>query len=361
MGYRKRVTPEEVYPHVLGEQAEALKSTLAGRIVGQYEAVEKLVDALGSYWAGLSDPNRPIANFLFLGATGTGKTRTVEVLADALLGGEDRFTKIDCAEYSHGHEVAKLTGSPSGYVGYGDKILLEQTNINAWRKEDSYDERNKAQLSIILFDEIEKAHFNLWKLLLSILDKGSISLGNNRITDFSKSIIIMTSNLGSAELNKLFEGGFGFVNDADNIQDKVEKISIGAAKKHFSLEFWNRLDAAIVFRSLSKESVEKILSIELGRLQNRIIHSKEPFVMYVQEEARAALLSEGYSEKYGARELKRVLDSRIMHPIANLVLSKQVSFGDMLHIRYDGEFHFYRDRDAAKEVLCPNPLSIQDK
>ncbi len=314
----------------------------------------------GTYWACINSPNRPIANLLFLGGTGTGKTRTVEVLSEALFGADDRFTKINCAEYSHGHEVAKLSGSPPGYKGYEDTGLFEQAAINGWRTEMEYVERCKPQLSIILFDEVEKAADELWRLLLNILDKGKLSLGNNKTTDFSQSIIILTSNLGSSEMTKLFEGGFGFRAPDQDLHTDIEQVSMSAAKKHFSTEWWNRIDRAIVFRALSKESIARILSLELDKVHGRVLSITEPFCFHVSDAAEVALLSEGYSEQYGARELKRTIERQITRPLANLIHSQQVRYGDLLHITYDSKFRFFCEKGAAKDLFEPKLPTVSE-
>src|SRR5271157_5935309 len=238
-------------PTKLGAEAEALEKKLRQRIIGQGEAIRQIVDVYQTWRAGMSTPGRPVGNFLFLGPTGSGKTRTVEAVAESLVGDAHAVIKIDCAEFQHGHEIAKLIGSPPGYLGHRETHpLLSQEVL-----ERHYTE--KLKISLVLFDEIEKASDTLWQLLLGVLDKGTLTLGDNRRVDFSHSLIFLTSNLGSQEIDKLMRGGLGYTSrpsgDDEELDQKIYRTAVDAARRKFSPEFMNRMDKVIVFRTLQRE------------------------------------------------------------------------------------------------------------
>src|SRR3954470_20800912 len=253
--------------------ARDFDSNLRRKIVGQDQAVEKVAEIYQMFLAGLNAPGRPVGNLLFLGPTGSGKTRVVEALAESLFGDPRACIKIDCAEFQHSHEIAKLIGSPPGYLGHRETHpLLTQEALNQWHTD-------KLKLSILLFDEIEKASDALWQLLLGILDKATLTLGDNRRVDLSQCIIVMTSNLGAAEMNELINGNMGFGNtkranhmDAA-LDDKITRTAQDAARRKFSPEFMNRIDKVVVFKTLKPEHLEQILEIELGVVQQRILQA----------------------------------------------------------------------------------------
>src|ERR1700757_2725573 len=239
-------------PTLTGRDAEDLESSLRRKIVGQDEAIEQIVNIYQTYLAGMTSPGRPIGNFLFLGPTGSGKTRLVEAAAETLAGDGRAVIKIDCAEFQHSHEIAKLIGSPPGYLGHRETHpLLSQEVLNQYHTE-------KIKLSFVLFDEIEKASDALWNLLLGILDKATLTLGDNRRADFSRALIFMTSNLGASEMGSILRPNLAFAagdierNQAagildDSVGDKVMRAGIEAARRKFSPEFMNRLDKIVVF------------------------------------------------------------------------------------------------------------------
>src|ERR1700719_2717251 len=239
-----------------------VEKAMREKIVGQDEAVQALVDIYQVFCSGLHSPGRPVGNLLFLGPTGSGKTRTVEAAAEILFGDGRAVVKVDCAEFQHSHEIAKLIGSPPGYLGHRDTHpLLTQEALNQRHTE-------KLKLSILLFDEIEKASDALWQLLLGILDQATLTLGDNRRVDLSSCIIIMTSNLGAAEMNGLVDGGLGFAPkpvQVDNaLDDKINRSAVDAARRKFAPEFMNRIDKVVVFKTLRSEHLQQILEIELG-------------------------------------------------------------------------------------------------
>jgi ATP-dependent Clp protease ATP-binding subunit ClpB len=307
---------------------------LREKVVGQEEAVQALVDLYQMFCAGLHCPGRPVGNLLFLGPTGTGKTRTVEAAAEILFGDSRAVIKIDCAEFQHSHEIAKLIGSPPGYLGHRETHpLITQEALAA-------SHRDHLKLSFLLFDEIEKASDALWQLLLGILDKASLTLGDNRRVDLSQTMIFLTSNLGSGQIADLIQGGMGFVqpNDkpATGLDERVERTAVEAARRKFSPEFMNRLDKVVVFHPLKRKELDEVLEIELGNVQKRVLDSTtRPFLFRITEEGREFLLQEGTDQRYGARHLKRAIERFVVYPIARLVASAQVSQGDALLIDRD--------------------------
>jgi ATP-dependent Clp protease ATP-binding subunit ClpA len=331
-------------PTQTGSDAARLRADLHKRVVGQDDAIEEVVNIYQTFLAGLSSPGRPIGNFLFLGPTGTGKTRMVEAAAESLVGDMNAVIKIDCAEFQHSHEIAKLIGSPPGYLGHRETHpLLSQEVLNQHHTD-------KLKVSFVLFDEIEKASDALWNLLLGILDKGTLTLGDNRRVDFSKSLIFMTSNLGAHEMDAILRPGLGFGNRAgeerrflgtvaEGDSEKMKRAATEAARRRFSPEFINRIDKVLVFRPLGAAELDKILSLELNILQQRIFHSvtASPFVFRLSYEARQYLLREGTDMKYGARHLKRAIDRSLLHPLSNLVASEQIHSGDLVQVDYDAE------------------------
>ena len=335
----KRLDPSQT-----GHEADKLHNDLLNRIVGQDEAVDQIVRVYQTYLAGMSCPGRPIGNLLFLGPTGTGKTRLVEATAESLVGDERAVIKIDCAEFQHSHEIAKLIGSPPGYLGHREThAVLSQESLNQHH-------RDGMKISFVLFDEIEKASDALWNLLLGILDKATLTLGDNRKVDFSQSLIFMTSNLGASEMNALLRPHLGFATseverarEAGEVDEaltgKLSRVGVEAARRKFTPEFINRIDKVVVFRPLGAEQLQKVLGLELASLQQRIIRApgSVPFVMNVTESARGFLLAEGTDLKYGARHLKRAVERAVVHPLSNLVASAQIRAGDLVVIDYDSE------------------------
>jgi ATP-dependent Clp protease ATP-binding subunit ClpA len=329
-------------PSQTGHEAEKLHSDLRKLVVGQEEAVDQIVNIYQTFLAGMTGPGHPIGNFLFLGPTGTGKTRLVEATAESLVGDVRSVLKIDCAEFQHSHEIAKLIGSPPGYLGHRETHpLLSQEVLNQYHTE-------KVKISFVLFDEIEKASDALWNLLLGVLDKATLTLGDNRRVDFSRSMIFMTSNLGASEMGSILRPNLGFAasdverraalgESDDNLYSKISRAGVEAARRKFTPEFMNRIDKTVVFRSLGSDELGRILNIELNLLQQRIFNSSNttPFVFNLTSEARAFLLREGTDLKYGARHLKRAIERSLVHPLSNLIASAQVHGGDLLRIDFD--------------------------
>ena len=336
-------------PDLKSPAAQEFEDKLTGLIVGQDRAVRRITGLYQIFLAGLAHPGRPIGNLLFLGPTGSGKTRVVEAASEVLFGDPNLVTKIDCAEFQHSHEIAKLIGSPPGYLGHRETSpMLTQENLDR-----SHTETNK--LSLVLFDEIEKASDALWQLLLGILDKATLTLGDNRRVDFSRSILIMTSNLGAREMSELISGGIGFAPKSGvvdgEVDQKIYRTALEAAKRKFSPEFMNRIDKVVVFRSLHTDHLTEILEIELRAVQRRITEGTgEKFVFKCTQPAKSFLLEEGIDFKYGARHLKRSIERFLVYPLSNLIATNQVGMGDLLIVDYSpeiGKLVFSKDAGGA--------------
>jgi ATP-dependent Clp protease ATP-binding subunit ClpB len=342
-------------PHVHGESTRYFEQSLRARIVGQEEAVRAVVDLYQVFSAGMNSPGRPVGNLLFLGPTGSGKTRIVEATAEILFGDPRAVIKVDCAEFQHSHEIAKLIGSPPGYLGHRETHpLITQEALAQYHSE-------KLKLSFLLFDEIEKASDALWQLLLGMLDKATLTLGDNRRVDLSQAVIVLTSNLGGGEITELMAGGLGFIQPQDKPSDgldvKVTRTAVEAARRKFSPEFLNRLDKVVVFHPLRDEQLEQILEIELGQVQRRVLETaRGQFLFRVTPAARRYLLSEGTDTRYGARHLKRAIERHIVYPLANLLATGQVKLGDVLSIDWDAEAKCLVFEREGEGAVIPAPL-----
>jgi ATP-dependent Clp protease ATP-binding subunit ClpA len=347
---------QQLDPTRAGWQSEQFESDLRKRVVGQDEAIQQILHIHQTYLAGMSSPGRPLGSLLFLGPTGSGKTRIVEGAAESLIGVARAVTKIDCAEFQHSHEIAKLVGSPPGYLGHREtRPLLCQELLDQYHTE-------KLKLSFVLFDEIEKASDALWNLLLGILDKATLTLGDNRRVDFSRTMIFMTSNLGASEMNSLLKPNLGFAafdverRQAAGILDqelseKVARAGLDAARRKFTPEFMNRIDKTVVFRTLGEPELRKILTLELNIVQQRIFSSANgaAFVFSLTDEAQDFLLHEGTDMKYGARHLKRAIERNLVCSLSNLIATGQVRGGDLLRVDYDRSLcglTFFKDAEG---------------
>jgi len=310
------------------DEAHEFEHELSARVVGQERALKALAQIYQVYQAGLNTPGRPIGTLLFLGPTGTGKTRSVEAAAEVLFGNPNAFVRIDCAEFQHPHEISKLIGAPPGYLGHRETPpMLSQENLDSYQTE-------RTKLSLVLFDEIEKASDALWQLLLGVLDKATLTLGDNRRVDFSRAIVVMTSNLGAREMERLTDEPLGFASNHQPLaalDNQFYRVGLEAARKRFSPEFMNRLDSTVVFHRLTDESMHQILELELQAVQQRILKlSQGRFIMRYTDTAKAFLLARGTSARYGARELKRTIERYVVLPLSNLVATRQIRDGDVL-------------------------------
>ena len=323
-------------PTVQGAESREFEVRLREKIVGQDEAVQAVVDLYRVFRAGLQSPGRPVGNLLFLGPTGTGKTRIVEVAAEVLFGDPRGVIKVDCAEFQHSHEIAKLIGSPPGYLGHREtRPVITQEALAQYHTE-------TLKISFLLFDEIEKASEALWQLLLGMLDKATLTLGDNRRVDLSQAMIFMTSNLGGSEISELMTGGMGFaavmtLGEKPRLDEKVERMALEAAKRKFTPEFMNRIDETVVFRPLRREQLERILEIELTLVQQRLLETpRGHFVFRATRAAKDFLLREGTDLKYGARHLKRTIERHLVYPLASLLATDQVTTGETISVDWNG-------------------------
>jgi len=352
-------------------RAFEFEQKLSSLIVGQERAVRRVSGLFQIYLAGMNNPTRPIGTMLFLGPTGSGKTRVVEAATEVLFSDAHAVVKIDCAEFQHSHEIAKLIGSPPGYLGHRETSpMLTQENLDKAHTDDT-------KLTFVLFDEIEKASDSLWQLLLGILDKATLTLGDNRRVDFSRTVVIMTSNLGAREMSDMISGGIGFApgktdkaREDTEIDTKIYRTALEAAKRKFSPEFMNRIDKVVVFRSLKEHHLSQILNIELGAVQQRITESAgTKFIFECTDAAKKFLLGEGIDLKYGARHLKRAIERFLVYPLSNLVATQQIETGDFVMIDFDLEKEVLTFRkqsgkliinDAPEDALDESPIAIAD-
>src|SRR3979409_864395 len=351
-------------PSRRSNDAREFETALRRKIVGQDQAIEKVAEIYQMFLAGLNAPGRPVGNLLFLGPTGSGKTRVVEAVAESLFGDARACIKIDCAEFQHSHEIAKLIGSPPGYLGHRETSpMLTQENLDKAHTEDT-------KLTFVLFDEIEKASDSLWQLLLGILDKATLTLGDNRRVDFSRTVVIMTSNLGAREMSEMISGGIGFApgkgvkpaNDTE-VDQKIYRTAVEAARRKFSPEFMNRIDKVVVFRSLKEHHLRAILDLELQSVQDRIMMSAgTKFVFQCSEAAKDMLLEEGIDYKYGARHLKRAVERFLVYPLSNLVATSQIGLGDLVQVDLGtvaGKLTFSKKSGGA--LIHEVPVAVPDE
>ncbi len=362
MSAPEKLTDETVFldPDQKSPRAQEFEERLGARIVGQERAVRRMSGLYQIFLAGMNPPNRPIGTMLFLGPTGSGKTRVIEAAAEVLFSDPNGVVKIDCAEFQHSHEIAKLIGSPPGYLGHRETSpMLTQENLDRTHTEE-------LKVTLVLFDEIEKASDSLWQLLLGILDKATLTLGDNRRVDFSKCMVIMTSNLGAREMSELISGGIGFApgkgvkNPHDTeVDQKIYRTAVEAARRKFSPEFMNRIDKVVVFRSLKEHHLRAILDLELQAVQDRIMLSAgTKFVFQCSDEAKDMLLSEGIDYKYGARHLKRAIERFLVYPLSNLVATGQIGLGDLVQVglnKSENKLTFFKRSGGAliQDMIVP--------
>lgn len=317
-------------------EAQRLKYHLMAEVVGQNEAVDAVVGVYGMWMAGLAPTNRPVGTFLFLGPTGTGKTHLVEETAVGLHSSVGAMIKIDCAEFQHGHEVAKLVGSPPGYLGHKETLpVLGQGKLTAVTSD-------RCPISLVLFDEVDKANDAVWNLLLGIMDKATLTLGDNSKVSFRNSMVFMTANTGSREMERLTGAeGVGFTPRAEVDPEKLISTAQGAMRRKFTPEFINRVDKVCVFNTLTQEQLFRILDLELNVLQKQVLGTPTPLVVSVEDGAREELLRAGTDARYGARGLKREIDRLIKEPLANLMAGGQVNKGDVVKVKWGEGMEFW--------------------
>jgi ATP-dependent Clp protease ATP-binding subunit ClpB len=311
-----------------GEREKLLKmeEALARRVVGQDEAVKAVSTAVRRARAGLQDPNRPIGSFLFLGPTGVGKTELTKALAEFLFNDDTAMIRIDMSEYMEKHSVARLIGAPPGYVGYDEGGALTEAV-------------RRRPYQVILFDEIEKAHHDVFNVLLQVLDDGRLTDGQGRTVDFKNTVIILTSNLGSDILAGQPEG-----QDTSVVREGVMEV----VRRHFRPEFLNRLDEIILFRRLSRENMDKIVDIQIQRLDKLLADRK--IVVELDKKAKEWLAATGYDPVYGARPLKRAIQKHLQDPLAEQILAGRIKDGDTVHVTADKEGLLINERRRGTTV-----------
>ncbi|MCG9896166.1 MAG: AAA family ATPase, partial [Fimbriimonadaceae bacterium] len=303
-----------------------LEERLGRRVIGQHEALSLLSDAIRRSRSGLSDPNRPIGSFLFLGPTGVGKTETAKALAEVLFGDEKAIVRIDMSEYSEKHAVSRLVGAPPGYVGFEEGGQLTEAV-------------RRRPYSVVLLDEMEKAHPEVFNILLQLLDDGRLTDSHGRTVDFKNTVVIMTGNVGAHHY------GDGLL-DADRF-DKVKREVLDELRLHFRPEFLNRLDDVVVFRPLAVAEISRIVGIQLDSLRARL--EERGIGLEVSPEALTRLAAEGFDPVYGARPLKRAIQREIMNPLALKLMEGALRDGDLVRVGVSGgEFTFESAPAAAK-------------
>lgn len=315
-----------------------LAAMLMEKVVGQETSMNAIVPYVQMFQAGLAPEGRPVGVFLLLGPTGTGKTHTVEMLAEVLHGSAKSMVKIDCGEFQMEHEVAKLIGAPPGYLGHRETHpLLTQTKLNAATSENS-------NLSIVLFDEIEKAAPSMNRLLMGVLDKATLRLGDNTTVNFERSLIFLTSNLGAREMARQLSPDFGFeaISAGGRPKDqgrKLEKVSMAAMRRKFAPEFVNRIDSVVTYQPLNHASLELILDQHIRDFQSHIQTrlGARAFFVEVPLESRQFLMARGTSVAYGARELKRTLHKHLIQPVAAMVADGKIEPGARVQAVLKGE------------------------
>ena len=300
-----------------GNKLASMSATLRERIIGQDGAVDTVTRAIQRNRAGLKDPNKPIGTFLFLGPTGVGKTQLAKVLAQYMFDSPDSIIRIDMSEYMEKHAVSRLIGAPPGYVGYNEGGQLSERV-------------RRKPYSVVLLDEIEKAHPDIFNLLLQVLDEGRLTDSNGRHIDFRNTVLILTSNIGTKELKEFGKGlGFSNVSKRDTVANSrmiIEK----AIKKAFTPEFLNRLDEQILFNPLTREDIEKIIDIELKELYERV--SQAGFTLKLSKKMKKFVADAGFDPQYGARPLKRAIQRYIEDPLAEKIISGEVKPGETIKL-----------------------------
>jgi ATP-dependent Clp protease ATP-binding subunit ClpA len=332
----KNLLPARKKKTALNPRGARMAAELAERVIGQPESLDAIIPYIQMYQAGLSPEGRPIGVFLLLGPTGTGKTRTVEALAEVLHGSAKNVLRVDCGEYQMEHEVAKLIGAPPGYLGHREtQPMLTQVKLNAVMSEQN-------NLSIVLFDEIEKAAGSLQRLLLGVLDKATLRLGDNSTVNFERSLIFLTSNLGAREMARELRPEFGLetatvrpaasaavaaIDGGRSAAKRLETVAVAAVKRKFSPEFINRIDLMLTYQSLDAAALDKILDLQVRSLQEHLDRrlGERSFQVEVPKRTRQFLLRHGTSVEYGARELKRTMHRFVMQPLAALVAEGRVA------------------------------------
>ncbi len=351
-----------------------LAQSLAQMLVGQPAAVDAIVPYVQIFQSHLAPEGRPAGVFLLLGPTGTGKTRTVECLAQALHGNERHFLRVDCGEFQMDHEVAKLIGAPPGYLGHREtQPILNQAKLNSYTSE-------RCGMNIVLFDEVEKAAPSMNRLLLGVLDKAALRLGDNTSVNFERSMIFLTSNLGAKEMMRELMPQFGFeavmgggeepsAGGADAKQDaaarmrRIETIGVNAVKRRFTPEFYNRIDRVVAYQPLDSAALNRILDQQVENLQQllRTRLGQRSFTLRVEPSARALLLDKGASRQYGARELKRTMHRLLLQPLASLVAANRIPPNSLVKASHTGGCGELQLKVSSGSPFLSKPQAINER
>ncbi len=333
--HRRLRSPRRLEPDGFGGDIGCFRDELMQRVIGQEAALDSVLQAYQIFQSGLASTERPLGSFLFLGPTGTGKTNLVEAFAESCFGDRRAMLKIDCAEFSHSHEIARLIGSPPGYLGHQETSpYFSPANL-------ARHQTAEAPFTLILFDEIEKANDALWQLLLGILDKARLTLGTNKEVDLSNCFIFMTSNIGSRSISDILTPGLGFVGaaaePAERVQRRIEDAVLWSAKRTFSPEFLNRIDHKVVFHRLTSPELRRILDLELRKIERRLERRGDPLEFDYAPALMEKLLEIGTDPENGARPLKRVLEQKLVLPLARLYASGQLVGGELVRLDWSHE------------------------
>jgi ATP-dependent Clp protease ATP-binding subunit ClpA len=337
-------------------QVVRFEAMLRERVVGQTPAIEAILDSFSKILAGIRNQERPLLTLLFLGPTGVGKTETVKALAEAIFGKRSAFVRVNCQEFSSEFTVSKLFGSPPGYVGNDVEPMLSQDNLDRHHKEAQTEGRGvfaegegkiaklfpqvkSHYMSIVLFDEVEKAHPKLWNALLGLMEDGHLTLGNNKTVDFTRSLVVITTNVGAEQMSETLRHksiGFEVQTDAEEINRDIRTKAIDAAKEVFPYEFLNRFDDIICFRVLTHEDLRKILKLMLQDVYKRLLGASMPIILHYSRSYLDQLLKEGTDPQFGARPMRRAVERLLVAPLSRLIASNQVRAGDIVAVRLRG-------------------------
>ncbi len=298
------------------EKLEKMEAELDQRVVGQNDAIKRVADVIRRSRAGIGDPNRPIGSFIFLGPTGVGKTELTKALGQFMFNDDKAIIRVDMSEYMERHSMSKLIGSPPGYVGYDESGQLTEAVRHR-------------PYAVILFDEIEKAHPEVFNILLQVIDEGRLTDGKGRVVNFKNTIIILTSNIGSQFVEKMESVGFSNNSQKADYNNMKEKV-MEALKDNFRPEFLNRLDEVIVFDVLSPEAIKEIVNLRIKVVRDRL--TTKGITLEISDEALSYLAKEGYDPHYGARPLNRLIQNKILNPVASYIISSGVKKGDTVYV-----------------------------
>jgi ATP-dependent Clp protease ATP-binding subunit ClpA len=334
-------------------QVNRFETMLRERVVGQNDAIDAILDSFSKILAGIRNQERPLLTLLFLGPTGVGKTETVKALAEAIFGKRNAFVRVNCQEFSSEFTVSKLFGSPPGYVGNDVEPMLSQDNLDRHHKEAQSEGRGvfaegegriaklfpqvkSHYLSIVLFDEIEKAHPKLWNALLGLMDDGHLTLGNNKTVDFTRSLIVMTTNVGAEQMSETLRHkaiGFNLQTDQDEINRSIRDKAVEAAKEVFPYEFLNRFDDIICFRVLVQDDLKRILKLMLKDVYQRLLAANMPIILHYSPAYLDEILKAGTDPQFGARPMRRAVERLLVAPLSRLIASNQIKAGDVVSVR----------------------------